>query len=81
MLNRRAALLATLTAAMTPQVVMSDPKAAPMPLTPTELPVSAIPNNLGICIMASRVLDFEPILVNAGIVPLPPGYKMRSTFK
>jgi len=36
-----------------------------------------VPNNLGVCIRASRVLDFEPIIVQRGFTP-PEGYKMRA---
>jgi hypothetical protein len=36
-----------------------------------------IPTNLGACIRASRILEFEPLLVSRGAVP-PPGYNMRS---
>jgi hypothetical protein len=45
------------------------------------VPVSPIPNNLGVCVMASRVLDFEPVLVRAGLFSLPAGYNMRSTLQ
>ena len=37
----------------------------------------AVPTNLGACISASRVLDFEPILVSKGF-KLPDGYVMRA---
>ena len=49
------------------------------PTNTKSVPVSAIPNNLGICVMAARVLDFEPVLVRAGLFTTPPGYQMRST--
>jgi hypothetical protein len=38
---------------------------------------TAVPTNLGACINASRILEFEPILVKRG-VPVPPGYVMRA---
>jgi hypothetical protein len=38
---------------------------------------SAVPNNLGVCIKASRVLEFEPVFVQRGFKP-PDGYKMRA---
>jgi hypothetical protein len=38
---------------------------------------SQVPNNLGICVKASRVLEFEPIFVEKGFKP-PDGYKMRA---
>ena len=44
-------------------------------LAPTRL---AVPTNLGACISASRVLEFEPLLAAKG-VPVPSGYKMRAT--
>jgi hypothetical protein len=37
----------------------------------------SVPANLGACIMASQILDFEPLLVSRGLTP-PPGYKMRA---
>lgn len=39
---------------------------------------SQIPNNLGVCVKASRVLEFEPIFVERGFKP-PDGYKMRAS--
>jgi hypothetical protein len=37
----------------------------------------AIPTNLSACIAASRILEFEPLLVSKGVAP-PPGYQMRA---
>jgi hypothetical protein len=37
----------------------------------------AIPTNLGACIQASRVLEFEPLLVRLGVKP-PTGYTIRA---
>lgn len=37
----------------------------------------SIPTNLSACIAASRILEFEPLLVSKGVSP-PPGYKMRA---
>jgi hypothetical protein len=51
----------------------------PAPTDTRSIPVSSIPNNLGVCVMASRVLDFEPVIVRAGLFAVPPGYQMRST--
>lgn len=48
----------------------------PAPTNVREIAVSAIPNNLGVCIRSSRILEFEPIFVNNGF-QLPDGYKMR----
>jgi hypothetical protein len=48
---------------------------------PTNLrtvPMTAIPNNLGICVMASRALQFEPLLAKMGH-SVPSGYQMRAT--
>lgn len=39
-----------------------------------------MPNNVGLCIKSSKVLDFEPILVKLG-VKLPEGYVMRSKYQ
>jgi len=36
-----------------------------------------VPTNLGACIQASRILEFEPLLVRLGIKP-PTGYVMRA---
>jgi hypothetical protein len=48
---------------------------APTQLSP--MVKSLIPNNLGLCIKASKILDFEPVLVNLG-VKIPDGYSVRS---
>jgi hypothetical protein len=48
--------------------------------TPTEMrpvPVLVIPSNLGVCIKASRILEFEPLIVQSGFRP-PEGYVMRA---
>lgn len=37
-------------------------KAVPIPTATTNVPLSRIPNNLGICIHASRILEFAPVL-------------------
>jgi hypothetical protein len=37
-------------------------KVVPIPTAATPVPISQIPNNLGICIHASRILDFTPEL-------------------
>jgi hypothetical protein len=49
----------------------------PAPTQAREIAVSQIPNNLGVCISASRILEFEPIFVNNGF-KAPDGYKMRA---
>ncbi len=38
---------------------------------------SQVPNNLGVCIKASRIMEFEPIIVKSGY-KLPEGYTMRA---
>lgn len=50
----------------------------PAPTDLRQIAVSAIPNNLGVCIKAPRILEFEPVLVQSGIMQLPEGYKMRA---
>jgi hypothetical protein len=48
--------------------------------TPTEMrpvPKLPIPSNLGVCVKASRILDFEPLLVALGLRP-PDGYVIRA---
>jgi hypothetical protein len=40
----------------------------------------AVPTNLGACIKASRILEFEPLLVSLGFTP-PTGYIMRTNTK
>jgi hypothetical protein len=37
----------------------------------------SVPTNLSACITASRILEFEPLLISKGVTP-PPGYKMRA---
>ena len=49
----------------------------PAPTQARTVVSSAVPNNLGICVKASRILEFEPILVQRGFKP-PDGYKMRA---
>jgi len=47
--------------------------------TQVVLPSSmSVPTNLGVCIRAETVLEFEPMLVKKAIVALPPGYVMRA---
>ena len=36
-----------------------------------------VPNTLGLCIAAARILEFEPLLARLGR-PVPPGYRMRA---
>jgi hypothetical protein len=50
---------------------------APTQLTPQVQ--SQIPNNLGVCIKAEKLLDFEPQLVKYG-AKVPDGYVVRSSF-
>jgi hypothetical protein len=54
------------------QIVM---RPAPTQLTP--MVQSLVPNNLGVCIRAAKLLDFEPLLVKLG-VKVPDGYFIRS---
>jgi hypothetical protein len=49
----------------------------PAPTQSRPIVVSPIPNNLGLCIEASRILEFEPVLVKNGLRP-PDGYVMRA---
>jgi V8-like Glu-specific endopeptidase len=48
----------------------------PAPTQARALAVTQIPNNLGLCIKSSRLLEFEPILIQRGLKP-PDGYKLR----
>jgi hypothetical protein len=52
-------------------------RVVPAPTQARVIAVSPIPNNLGICIDSSRILDFEPVFVKMGLRP-PDGYVMRS---
>lgn len=52
----------------------------PAPTQAGQMVQTLIPNNLGLCVRAEKVLDFEPILIKIGAVPLPDGYVMRSTY-
>jgi hypothetical protein len=48
--------------------------------TPTEMrpvPKLPIPSNLGVCVKASRILEFEPLLVTLGL-RAPDGYVIRA---
>lgn len=48
---------------------------------PTEVHGSAsiqVPTNLGVCIRASRILEFEPLLISKGLYKPPPEYVMRA---
>jgi hypothetical protein len=49
----------------------------PAPTQARAIVNSLVPNNLGVCIKASRILEFEPIFVQLGFKP-PSGYKMRA---
>ena len=49
---------------------------APMELRPVAS--TLVPNNLGVCIKASRILEFEPFLVEAGLVQKPEGFEFRN---
>jgi len=49
----------------------------PAPTQARQSVISPIPNNLGLCIKSSKVLDFEPLIVQRGFHP-PDGYVMRS---
>jgi hypothetical protein len=44
-------------------------------VAPTSL---QLPTNLGACTRSSRILEFEPLLVQKGLVSLPAGYVMRA---
>jgi hypothetical protein len=49
----------------------------PAPTQARTIVNSQVPNNLGVCVKTSRVLEFEPIFVEKGFKP-PDGYKMRA---
>jgi hypothetical protein len=55
-------------------------KIVPAP-TDRTMAISKIPNNIGVCIKASRILDFEPILTQRGLIVAPEGYVIRSQYK
>jgi hypothetical protein len=59
---------------VTGQITIVQAPTATLPIS-----VSAIPNNLGICVMASRILEFETQLMQSGIFTPPPGYKLRAS--
>lgn len=49
----------------------------PAPTQMRPVAISAIPNNIGACIKSSRILEFEPVIVELGFKP-PEGYEMRA---
>ena len=57
--------------------VSGDIAIVPAPTQARAVVNSQVPNNLGVCLRASRVLEFEKILVQNGFVP-PAGYKIRA---
>lgn len=50
----------------------------PAPTQWNAIVTSAIPNNLGVCVKSSRILEFEPLLVQRGLAQVPSGYVMRA---
>lgn len=82
--GNRVALLgvvnATLTQGTSGAIAVQPAPLGPIQTTPGVSVITPIPDNLGVCIIADRILDFEPLLVAAGISP-PAGYSMRSTYK
>lgn len=56
--------------------VSGDLMIVPAP-TQKQISVSQIPNNLGLCIKSSRILEFEPLIMSKGF-QLPDGYVMRA---
>ena len=77
MLGTRAKLLGIVYGVMTDNV-NGDISIPPAPTqAPRAVVNSKIPNNLGVCVMASRILEFEPVLGRNGVTP-PEGYKMRA---
>jgi hypothetical protein len=60
-------------------IVESAPLGSANSTTPYES-VTAVPSNLGVCLKASKILDFEPVLVAKGVT-LPAGYVMRAAAK
>lgn len=57
--------------------VSGDISIEPAPTQARAVVNSQVPNNLGVCVKASRILEFEPILVKNGY-QIPDGYKMRA---
>lgn len=49
----------------------------PAPTQGRAVAATLVPNNLGLCVKASRVLEFEPLIVARGF-KLPDDYKMRA---
>lgn len=49
----------------------------PAPTQARAIVNSQMPNNLGVCLKASRILEFEPLFVQKGFKP-PDGYVMRA---
>ena len=52
----------------------------PAPTQANQMVQTLIPNNIGLCIRAEKVLDFEPVLVKLGVMKSPDGYIMRSEY-
>jgi hypothetical protein len=57
--------------------VMGDVSIQDAPTQTSERGPVYVPTNLGACIQASRILEFEPLLVTKGLKP-PAGYVMRA---
>jgi hypothetical protein len=53
----------------------------PAPTQSTPLVETLIPNNIGICVKAAKLLDFEPIMIKLGLAKAPDGYEVRSKYK
>ncbi len=75
MIGTRAKLLGVVHAVLLDNV-NGDIKIIPAPKQARNIFTSQIPNNLGMCIRASRILEFEPLIVQQGF-KVPDGYKMR----
>lgn len=63
--------------AVAQHAVNGEIKIIPAPTASKQISISAIPNNIGICIQASQILDFEPEMIKRGFRP-PSGYSMRA---
>jgi len=59
-------------------MVTGEIKIIQAPTSAQPIAFSGVPNNLGICIKSSRILEFELELVTRGFTP-PAGYKIRSS--
>lgn len=64
--------------AVAQHMVTGELRLIPAPTQSRPVALSNIPNNLGVCIKSDKLIDFEALLVDRHLVPLPTGYKVRS---